>query len=224
MNMVVSAARSRAAASPGCRMCSCADGGGRDWDAVALRGLCGPAWPYARHIRRLGVPYSQLRVDSLDVWKADPLVRAAGCRVAEDHRLAGRRADGDRVCLTSGIAPRWAGAALRGDDGGMLWHVRRGRPVLITTAPESLDVELDRRRRRYAVMAVLFVGSFTAGALLHRDTAVALLLCGIAVVTLVAAVVGANVGSPGRRPTGLGDPVHAGRRLSSASPEHLPGS
>jgi len=143
---------------------------------------------------------------------------------AEDHRLAARRADGNQICLTTGIAPRWAGSASQGDDGRMLRHVRRDRPVLITTAPESLDVELDRRRRRYAVLAALFVGSFTAGALLQRDTAVALLLCGIAMVTLVAAVVGANVGSPGRHPTGLGDPVHAGRRLSSTPAEHPPES
>jgi hypothetical protein len=93
----------------------------------------------------------------------------------------------------------------------MPWHVRRDRPVLITTAPESPKEELERRQRHYAVMAAIFIGSFTAAALLHRDTVLALLLCGIAMVTLVAAVIGANVGWPRRRPDGLGHPVHDGR-------------
>ena len=106
----------------------------------------------------------------------------------------------------------------------MLRHVRSDRPALITTAPESAKEELDRRQRRYAVMAAIFIASFTAGALLHRDTALALLLCGIAMMTLVAAVIGANVRSPRRRPNGLGHPVHEERQLPSPPGEHPPGS
>lgn len=45
-------------------------------------------------------------------------------------------------------------------------------------------------------MAVIFIGSFTAAALLHRYTVVALVLCGVAMVTLLLAVIGANVRSP----------------------------
>jgi hypothetical protein len=106
----------------------------------------------------------------------------------------------------------------------MLRHVRSDRPALITTAPESAKEELERRQRRYAVMAAIFIASFTAGALLHRDTALALLLCGIAMMTLVAAVIGANVRSPRRRPNGLGHPVHEERQLPSPPGEHPPGS
>lgn len=47
-------------------------------------------------------------------------------------------------------------------------------------------------------MAVIFIGSFTSAALLHRYTAVALLLCGVAIATLVVSVIGANVRSPRR--------------------------
>lgn len=79
------------------------------------------------------------------------------------------------------------------------------RPASITTAPESPSDELGRRQRRYAVMAAIFIASFTSAAVLHSDTALALLLCGVAMATLVLAVIGANVRSPRRRPTG---PVH----------------
>jgi hypothetical protein len=54
-------------------------------------------------------------------------------------------------------------------------------------------------------MAAIFIASFSSAALLHRDTALALLLCGVAIVTLVLAVIGANVRSPRRRPA---SPVH----------------
>jgi hypothetical protein len=47
-------------------------------------------------------------------------------------------------------------------------------------------------------MAAIFIASFTSAALLHRDTAVALVLCGVAMTTLVLAVIGANVRSPRR--------------------------
>jgi hypothetical protein len=47
-------------------------------------------------------------------------------------------------------------------------------------------------------MAAVFVASFSAAAVLHRDTAVALVLCGVAIATLVLAVFGANVRSPRR--------------------------
>jgi hypothetical protein len=48
-------------------------------------------------------------------------------------------------------------------------------------------------------MAAVFIASFAAAAVLHRFTAVALVLCGVAVTTLVWAVIGANVSSPRRR-------------------------
>ena len=84
---------------------------------------------------------------------------------------------------------------------------RRGpsdRPTVITTVPESPSEELGRRKTRYAIMAVVFVGCFSLAAVLHRETAVALALCGVATATLVLAVIGANVRSP-RRPA---RPVH----------------
>jgi hypothetical protein len=103
-------------------------------------------------------------------------------------------------------------------------HVRSNRPAVITSAPESLTQELDRRQRRYAVMAVIFVASFTVAALLHRDTALALLLCGVAMTTLVAAVIGANIRSPRRRPDSLARQGHQQPQLRSAPAEHPPAS
>ena len=81
----------------------------------------------------------------------------------------------------------------------MRGHTRADRPAVITSAAESPAEELARRRRRYALSAVVFIGSFTAAALLHRETALALTLCGVAMVTLIVAVIGANVGTPRRR-------------------------
>jgi hypothetical protein len=63
-------------------------------------------------------------------------------------------------------------------------------------------------------MAVIFVASFTAAALLHRYTAVALLLCGVAMVTLVLAVIGANVRSPRR--AGRGQLINEQKQLPSS--------
>jgi hypothetical protein len=103
--------------------------------------------------------------------------------------------------------------ALRCDNWCMLRRVGSNRPALITAAPESPDDELDRRRKRYAIMAVVFVACFTAGALAHRDTVLALLLCGIAIVTLLAAVITANVRSRPRRPNGLGHLVCGTQQL-----------
>ncbi len=71
---------------------------------------------------------------------------------------------------------------------------------MITSAAESPRKELERRRRRYGLLAVIFIGSFTAAGLLHRETVVALLLCGVSMVTLVVAVIGANTRKPRRRP------------------------
>jgi uncharacterized protein (DUF2062 family) len=71
---------------------------------------------------------------------------------------------------------------------------------VITSASESPGEELERRRRRYAFSAAIFIGSFTAAALLHRETVLALFLCGVAMVTLIVAVIGANIGMPRRRP------------------------
>lgn len=79
-------------------------------------------------------------------------------------------------------------------------NARSDRPALITSASEGPDDELDRRRKRYAVMAVICIASFTASGLVHRDTVLALLLCGIAMITLPLAVITANVGSRRRRP------------------------
>ena len=100
--------------------------------------------------------------------------------------------------------------------------MRRGRPASITNAPESPSEELSRRQRRYAVMAVIFVASFTAAAVLHRDTAVALLLCGVAMATLVLAVIGANVRSP-RHPSRGARFVNEQKQLPSSKVKRPPG-
>jgi hypothetical protein len=65
-------------------------------------------------------------------------------------------------------------------------------------------------------MAAVFIGTFTAAALLHRFTAVALLLCGVAMTTLVWAVIGANVRSPRRRRAGAALVVGALKQLTPA--------
>ena len=109
------------------------------------------------------------------------------------------------------------------DDGPMTRHDHSDRPALITTAPESLSEELGRRKRRYAIMAAIFIASFSTAALLHRDTAAALLLCGVAMTTLVLAVIGANVRSPRRR---TASPVHVidnHNQLLSAPVRRTPG-
>ena len=62
-------------------------------------------------------------------------------------------------------------------------------------------------------MAVIFIGCFTEGALEHRDRTLALLLCGIAMVTLLAAVITANVRTRPRRPNGLGHLVCGAQQL-----------
>ena len=49
-------------------------------------------------------------------------------------------------------------------------------------------------------MAAIFIASFTSAGLLHRFTAVALLLCAVAMTTLVLSVIGGNMRSPRRRP------------------------
>jgi hypothetical protein len=79
-------------------------------------------------------------------------------------------------------------------------HARSNRPAVITSAPESPGEELERRQRRYALSAAIFIGSFTAAGLLHRETVLALFLCGVSMVTLVTAVIGANSRKPRRRP------------------------
>ena len=79
-------------------------------------------------------------------------------------------------------------------------HARANRPAVITSAPESPGEELERRRRRYVWSAAIFIGSFTAAGLLHRETVLALLLCGLSIVTLVTAVIGANIRTPRQRP------------------------
>lgn len=71
-------------------------------------------------------------------------------------------------------------------------------------------------------MAAIFIASFTSAALLYRDTAVALLLCGVAMTTLVLAVIGANVRAP-RRPAGPAHVVNDHRQLRSAPTERPPG-
>jgi hypothetical protein len=48
--------------------------------------------------------------------------------------------------------------------------------------------------------AAIFIGSFTAAGLLHRETVLALLLCGVSILTLLTAVIGANIRTPRRRP------------------------
>ncbi len=70
-------------------------------------------------------------------------------------------------------------------------------------------------------MAAIFITSFTAAALLHNDTALALLLAGVAMVTLVLAVIGANVRSPRR--AGRGHLISEQKQLNSAAPKRRPG-
>ena len=79
-------------------------------------------------------------------------------------------------------------------------HARSHRPAVITSVPESPGEELARRRRRYVLLAVVFIGSFTAAGLLHRETVLALFLCGVSIVALVTAVIGANIRTPRRPP------------------------
>jgi hypothetical protein len=98
----------------------------------------------------------------------------------------------------------------------MMRHRHPDRPAVITTAPESFSDELGRRKTRYAIMAAIFIASFTSAALLHRGTALALLLCGVAIVTLVLAVFAANVRSPRRRPASPGHVGNEDRQLRSA--------
>lgn len=101
-------------------------------------------------------------------------------------------------------------------------HVRANRPALITDAPESPDQEFDRRRKRYAIMAVIFIACFTAGALMHQDTVLALLLCGIAMVTLPVAVITANIPSRPRTPNAPGHLVRGAQHLPR-TPARRPG-
>jgi hypothetical protein len=70
-------------------------------------------------------------------------------------------------------------------------------------------------------MAAIFVASFTAAAVLHSDTALALLLCGVAMATLVLAVIGANVRSP-RRPA-RSQLVNQHKQLPSSKVKRPPG-
>jgi len=72
-------------------------------------------------------------------------------------------------------------------------------------------------------MAAIFIATFTAGALLHRDTAVALVLCGVAMMTLLLSVIGANVRSPRRRRAAPGQIVNEHKQLGSVPAEHRPG-
>jgi hypothetical protein len=73
------------------------------------------------------------------------------------------------------------------------------------------------------VLAAVFIASFTAAALLHRFTAVALVLCGVATTTLVWAVIGANVRSPRRRRARLGLVVDEHKQLRSGPAKRPPG-
>jgi hypothetical protein len=79
-------------------------------------------------------------------------------------------------------------------------HARSNRLAVITSARESPGQELKRRQRRYVLSAAVFIGSFTAAGLLYRETVLALFLCGVSMVTLVTAVIGANIRTPRRRP------------------------
>jgi hypothetical protein len=101
-------------------------------------------------------------------------------------------------------------------------HARSDRPALITSASEGPDDELRRRRTRYAIMAVICIACFTASGLVHRDTVLALLLCGIAMITLPAAVITANVRSRPRRPHRL-DHLVRGPRQMPGQPARQPG-
>lgn len=66
--------------------------------------------------------------------------------------------------------------------------------------------------------ATIFVVSFTAGALLHRHTVLASLLCGVAIVTLVSAVVAANARSRPRQAVGMATMAHCHPRQPNNAP------
>ena len=72
-------------------------------------------------------------------------------------------------------------------------------------------------------MAVIFIASFAAAALLHRFTALALVLSGVAMTTLVLSVIAANMRSPRRRHAGPGQIVNEHRQLRSAVTKRPPG-
>jgi hypothetical protein len=72
-------------------------------------------------------------------------------------------------------------------------------------------------------MAAIFIATFTSAALLHSDTVLALLLCGVAMTTLVLSVIGANVRSPRRRRLAApGHVVNVQRQLPSAPAKRPP--
>ena len=102
-------------------------------------------------------------------------------------------------------------------------HVGSNRPALITDAPESPEEEFDRRRKSYAVMAGIFIACLTAGAHAQSDTLLALLLCGIAMVTLPAAVITANVRSRPRRLRGRPGHLLSGAQQLPRTPARQPG-
>lgn len=47
-------------------------------------------------------------------------------------------------------------------------RAREDHPILITSAPESTDDELDKRRKKYALMMALRAGSIIGAALVYR--------------------------------------------------------
>ena len=71
-------------------------------------------------------------------------------------------------------------------------------------------------------MAVIFIASFAAAALLHRFTALALVLSGVAMTTLVLSVIGANMRSPRRHHAGPGQAVNGPRQLRSGVTKRPP--
>lgn len=120
-----------------------------------------------------------------------------------------------------GDAPGKRSSTQRDDDRAMVRRMRSDRLPSITTAPESPAEELGRRQRRYAVMAAIFIASFTSAAVLHRDTVLAVLLCGVAMTTLLLSVILANVRSP-RQSARPGHLIDERRQLRSSPGKRPP--
>ncbi|PZS20310.1 MAG: hypothetical protein DLM57_01790 [Pseudonocardiales bacterium] len=94
---------------------------------------------------------------------------------------------------------------------------RSDQPALITSAPESSDLEFDRRRRRYALMMVIRALCVIGAAVSYRASLpLALLFVAAGMVLPWCAVLIANDGPVKKRAQRL--PPHAGPPVERALP------